>query len=475
MYAHASLSASERQQALRNAKVVDRAQANAPGVRPIRHQATLEKTIKKAVGPSRLETVMASKGSGSTRSFATFSEHHPILVSFREWLQGIDGREKSPAAALAISKDVNKYLKFSNPSKLTLNTLVHRNTILKYMDSLKKAGIGVDGMSTKLDNIVYAIRFTRSHFDEEQSQPFTYDHMRDVLDSIKVWKASLGKGRREKAQRKLEQLSEGTHSLDDITEVVDNSRMWEHFDRILSMCQVGDPALTQPDLKLAMGAVLVTTLLKSFQRPGAVTNATLKEYRLSVKEGENRVIKVVNHKTSVHGSAKLLFDSKDWKRLFNYITYIRPRLAGKRVSYRFFVREGGEPVEKVQALMESLAKKFGFKPLSATMGRKIGATEAISHLSAPKTALVTSQMRHTQQTEARHYRAIVVSRHAAWAFNEMEALRKQPETTKEEPSQKKRKAFKKEENDVIRHFFKQQISEDRAPTLTQCLEKENNF
>ena len=87
------------------------------------------------------------------------------------------------------------------------------------------------------------------------------------------------------------------------------------------------------------------------------------------------------------------------------------------------------------------------------MGRKIGATEAISHLSAPKAALVTSQMRHTQQTEARHYRAIVGSHHAAWAFNEMEALRKQPETTKEEPPQKKRKAFKEEETDVIRQFL----------------------
>ena len=54
MYTHASLSASEHQQSLKNAKVVDRAQANAPGVRPISHQATIEKTIQKAVGPSQL-------------------------------------------------------------------------------------------------------------------------------------------------------------------------------------------------------------------------------------------------------------------------------------------------------------------------------------------------------------------------------------------------------------------------------------
>ena len=105
-----------------------------------------------------------------------------------------------------------------------------------------------------------------------------------------------------------------------------------------SMCQVGDPALTQPDLKLALGAVLVTIILKCFQRPGVVTNAALKEYRLSANEGENRVIKVVNHKISVHGTANLLFDGKDWETLFNYTTYIRPRLVGKRVPYRQEVR-----------------------------------------------------------------------------------------------------------------------------------------
>ena len=135
-----------------------------------------------------------------------------------------------------------------------------------------------------------------------------------------------------------------------------------------------------------MGAVLVTTLLKCFQRPGAVTNAALKEYRLSANAGENRVIKVLNYKKFVHGSANLLFDGKDWETLFNYTMYIRPRLAGKRVPYCLFVQKGGELVEKVQALMESLTKKFGFKSLSATMGWKIGAMEAISHLSAAKAA-----------------------------------------------------------------------------------------
>ena len=134
-YAHPAMTASEHQQALSNAKVVEPAQANAPGLRPIRHQATLERSLQKAVGPSRVEAMEKAHGSGTTRSFASFSDQHPIMVSFVEWLQGVDGREKGPVGAVAIMRDVSKYLQFAHPLKLSLETLVHKNTILQFVDA----------------------------------------------------------------------------------------------------------------------------------------------------------------------------------------------------------------------------------------------------------------------------------------------------------------------------------------------------
>ena len=71
-----------------------------------------------------------------------------MLAEFKGWLQGIDGGEKSPAAALAIMRDVNKYLKFIHPTSLKLPLLLDRKGTLNYVETLKNFEIGVDGRTT---------------------------------------------------------------------------------------------------------------------------------------------------------------------------------------------------------------------------------------------------------------------------------------------------------------------------------------
>ena len=65
-YAHSGMSAAERQQALRNAKVVEKSRANAPGLKPLRGQATLEKTLARSAPPK----LNIEQAKGSTRGFA---------------------------------------------------------------------------------------------------------------------------------------------------------------------------------------------------------------------------------------------------------------------------------------------------------------------------------------------------------------------------------------------------------------------
>ena len=73
-------------------------------------------------------------------------------------------------------------------------------------------------------------------------------------------------------------------------------------------------------------------------------------------------------------------------------------------------------------------------------------------------------MRHSVQTDARHYRAIVGRAHASDAFKHMEALRlghaeQTPET--------KRKRFTGEETELIHAAFAVNIVKHTAPTLQQ--------
>ena len=55
----------------------------------------------------------------------------------------------------------------------------------------------------------------------------------------------------------------------------------------------------------------------------------------SVRDDQLSIIKVVNHKTAAHGSAKSVFDAKDWDRLREYTTYIhRYQLSSISLMYR---------------------------------------------------------------------------------------------------------------------------------------------
>ena len=132
------------------------------------------------------------------------------------------------------------------------------------METLKNFEIGVDGRTTKLDNIVYGIRFARHYYEDRDPSQVSYQQASSLLDDIRMWQSTLGKHRRAKAQHQLENLSETSLDLANISEVIECENMWAHFHRVVSMCIVGDPGLSQKDLKLAMGAVMVTTMLKSW-------------------------------------------------------------------------------------------------------------------------------------------------------------------------------------------------------------------
>ena len=162
-----------------------------------------------------------------------------------------------------------------------------------------------------------------------------------------------------------------------------------------------------------------------------------------------------------------MFSKLDYQCL-KYFKYIRPILVGNKLTERLFVKEGGEGIKKVhvQGIIESMAKQFGFKPITSTLTRKIVATNAIQKLPSQAATLVTSQMRHSVQTDARHYRAIVGRAHASDAFKHMEALRSGHPA--EQIPETKRKRFTGEETELIRAAFAVNIVENTAPTLQQC-------
>lgn len=68
----------------------------------------------------------------------------------------MDGRCKSTSEAKAIATDVSKYLCFVFPKVIW--QLMDTKLLKRYVDHLKESGIGVKGILTKLDRMVYGLR-----------------------------------------------------------------------------------------------------------------------------------------------------------------------------------------------------------------------------------------------------------------------------------------------------------------------------
>jgi hypothetical protein len=74
-------------------------------------------------------------------------------------------------------------------------------------------------------------------------------------------------------------------------------------------------------LKLAMGAVAIPAMLQSSARAGAIVNVTVAEFQRGREQDGVYVVSVLEHKTNVQGTCKLMFDKARAKQ---YHTSIRP-------------------------------------------------------------------------------------------------------------------------------------------------------
>ncbi len=191
--------------------------------------------------------------------------------------------------------------------------------------------------------------------------------------------------------------------------------------------------MSNHDLTLTTAALAVLLTFKNWQRPGAAAHLKVAEVneatKVDVQGQQLLVIKVKEHKTGMHGSAKLTLAKSDAKRLKRYQHYVRPLLDPSGTKPEFLL-PGGKPVTQMTHLLHKL-EEFGVQVPTATRVRKIRATvSARSLTSASDIALIGTQMSHSLTTQDQHYRATKGAIHAAEGFVIMEAQDTSPGTTK---------------------------------------------
>ena len=175
--------------------------------------------------------------------------------------------------------------------------------------------------------------------------------------------------RTKRRMRRLEKLSSSTLSLDDVDDVLQNEDVWSDFVDVSNKLCDELPVSTR---KMNACMIMVATILTfcSWQRPGAVANATLAEYKNRTEIWRERemvtIIKVAEHKTGLFGSTKLAIPPKDMSKLHTYITTILPNLNPQKTCPFLLWLAGGEQLSNFNTRFKTLAKTYGLKPLTAT-------------------------------------------------------------------------------------------------------------
>ena len=353
----------------------------------------------------------------TTRSLGRFDATHPELVSFKQYLMGLDGKMRSESSADSIATDISKVLYATGKEKLDMANLTDRKKLLLFIDQIKEIGVGPEGQLTKLERLCDCYEYLRKTRGEDDD---LMKAISGIQSDVNRWKKTLRGEKQKLVVQRLEKTSDMELTLESITSVVDCEELWVSFSNTIDRIKRREE-VTNTDLKLAMSCVMLCVKLKSMQKPGAVCNCTIEEYRAVRFTNGAYVIKVKEHKTSQLGTAKLTMDPVLMNRLRFYFKYIRPCLAepGKD-SDRLFILPGSVPITKFSNI-ESFVKRLNIP--TSTMARKIATTCAARSLGESANTLITAQMSHQPAVSNRHYRAIRGSQDAATAFMAIEKLR----------------------------------------------------
>lgn len=326
--------------------------------------------------------------------------------------------------------DVSKFLRYAcGPSAVSpgWERLTDRDQLVGYMEKLKRSSIGPECQLAKLDGLCCALRFLRvevlnPNTNQELTEKAT--HMQGVLHG---WKTTLRKGKRKLQKKRLEDLSNQDLSLEKINQMVDNESLWREFDSVCYQVRRGETLSTSVlnDVTILLAASI---LFKNWQRPGAVCNTTLEEFRhakLVPRERDSPLylLSVKDHKTALEGYAKLVLNTTDHARVLQYKATVR-KFQDVDSSPLLFVMCGGQCLTKLSNCIQRFGERRGLLLPTAMKVRQIGSTEVAMHLGDTTDAhLITRHIAHSAATESRYYQAIVGDCHSLCAYNSMEGLR----------------------------------------------------
>lgn len=158
-------------------------------------------------------------------------------------------------------------------------------------------------------------------------------------------------------------------------------------------------------------------MVASAQRPGAVANMRVREWRHREREGNVTIIRVHDHKTSAQGPALLILTPEREAALERYYQLVRPLLnRDPKNKGVFFLLSSGRVIERHTQRVRALCQQFGVTHHTSTQVRKSVQTMVAKKLTTEDQAVVNRQLGHSSRTAEQFYQLDRTRKDAAKAF-----------------------------------------------------------
>lgn len=327
---------------------------------------------------------------------------------FNEWLQSPSGGELQ--CTKEIVSEVNRFLHFCCPKTIKWKSLFDTKLFNNYLIITKKGGLGPDGVKTKVERILKALKYL------QHRKPDLKTKCERTSTELKEWLRPLVK--KKKVLRMQNSWRDELCGFRLTMEDVDTAVSPETTKRFV---KIMEKAMANRKLKAEEYRVIVDTLItltitqESAIRPGAFQYMTLQELEnpltyISTTDGTvYNIIFVLNHKTfSTHGPLAVPFAETVWIPLHNYLKYVRPQVEPKSPhQHLVFLNASGKMMRQPGKAITK-ATKHHEKKITATKVRHTIATVGSEKLTDVERRAVAKGIGHTMEVHDKVYTDLTI-------------------------------------------------------------------
>lgn len=274
-----------------------------------------------------------------------------------------------------------------------------------YLIATRHAGLGPDGMKTKIERVCTALKYLA------QKKRKLHSKCTRVRQELAEWLKPVCKQKKILRMQNSwrDELAGFRLNMDDVDTAVSEEKI-EHFTAIMTRA-IGGEKLTNEEYRVIVDTLITITITQeSAVRPGAFQFMTLDELdrpvtHISPSDGTvYNIVFVLNHKTfATHGPIAVPFAESVWVQLHNYLKFVRPQARPKPPFQKLvFLNANGKMITQPGKAVSKVTKAHE-KHITPTKIRHCVATAGNDALSDQERRAVARGIGHTMRVHDQVY------------------------------------------------------------------------